>query len=338
MFSDILCADILYYCAAAAILGLFAHSIPFSWHFRLFRPLVFLKIRLLLFKAELLLYPKDKRSEIEQMWLESLYPLGVEPFDREVVYKTWATLDDCDFRLHISNSSYAKNLDACRLKSAVASLPGFIRAGGWIGLGGLHFLFLSEIPLFARIEQRVRFASWDNKWMYVIVRVVTLPTAAQKKKGERFAKEQTVREDSPSSIHGPSILELPQRFRPDAVEPDGAIVHCIAISDMVMKIGRVTVPPALAFACEGFSKPSPDPSAPYSATKPPPHWKHVQAIWKSGGAKAMRDFLSGGWKSVPEKEKWWDDALSGPVESKRLDNLKMVRGIRAGMEGFKHSS
>jgi hypothetical protein len=29
-----------------------------------------------------------------------------------------------------------QNLDACRLKSAVSSLPGFIRAGGWIGLGG----------------------------------------------------------------------------------------------------------------------------------------------------------------------------------------------------------
>ncbi|KAJ7453612.1 hypothetical protein B0H11DRAFT_2070495 [Mycena galericulata] len=316
MFSSILSANylinIFYYSAVVAILALCNHSIPFSWHFRLFRPLVLLKIRLLTFKAWLLFYPKDQRAEIEQLWLESLYPLGVEPFDRQVVYKTWATLDDCDFRLHVSNSSYAKNLDACRLKSAVASLPGFVRAGGWIGLGGLHFLFLSEIPLFARIEQRVRFAGWDNKWMYVIVRVVTLPTVAQKRKAHRSPKSQ-----------------------PNSVEPDGAIVHCIAISDMVMKIGRVTVPPAIAIACEGFSKPSPNPSAPYSATNPPPHWERVRAIWKSGGAKAMRDFLSGGWKTVAEEDRWWDDALGGPVESKRRDNLNMVQGIRAGMEGFK---
>jgi hypothetical protein len=102
-----------------------------------------------------------------------------------------------------------------------------------------------------------------------------------------------------------------------------------------MKIGRVTVPPAVAFACEGFSKPSPNPSIKYSATYPPPHWESVQDIWRSGGAKAMREFLSGGWKKVPESERWWDDALGGPVETKRLVNLKMVQGVRGGMEGFR---
>ncbi|KAJ6590603.1 hypothetical protein DFH09DRAFT_976043 [Mycena vulgaris] len=316
----------LWACSIIPILFLFAHSIPFSWHFRLFRPLVLLNIRLLGFKARLLFHPKEKRYELEQSWLNNLYPLGIDPFAREVVYKTWASLDDCDFRLHVSNSSYAKNLDACRLKSAVASLPGFIRAGGWIGLGGLHFLFLSEIPLFARVEQRVRFASWDNKWMYVIVRVVTLPSTDQRKKAR-----STSNQDIPAR-------DFPGKFQPNSVEPDGAIVHCIAISDMVMKIGRVTVPPAVALACEGFSQPSSNPSIPYSATNPPPHWETVLAIWRSGGnngAKAMRDFLSGGWKKVPENERWWDDALGGPVEARRLTNLKMVQGVRGGMEGFR---
>jgi hypothetical protein len=58
---------------------------------RLFRPLVLLKLRLLAFKARLLLHPKDKRHELEQSWLNNLYPLGIDPFACEVVYKTWAS-------------------------------------------------------------------------------------------------------------------------------------------------------------------------------------------------------------------------------------------------------
>jgi hypothetical protein len=157
--------------------------------------------------------------------------------------------------------------------------------------------------------------------MYVIVRVVTPPRKAPRMKAH-------------DAVKGNSTAKI----QPASVEPDGAIVHCIAISDMVMKIGRITVPPAIAIACEGFSRPSPNPAAPYSATNPPPHWESVQNIWRSGGedgAEAMREFLSGGWKRVPEKQRWWNDALGGPVEARRLANLRMVQGVRGGMEGFR---
>jgi hypothetical protein len=67
-------------------------------------------------------------------------------------------------------------------------------------------------------------------------------------------------------------------------ELDGATVHCVGVSVMCFKIGRITIPPAIAMACEGFTRrptPSDDgaPVAGYSATNPPPSWtKHAQKL------------------------------------------------------------
>jgi hypothetical protein len=118
-------------------------------------------------------------------------------------------------------------------------------------------------------------------------------------------------------------------------EPDGAVLHCVAVSYICFKHGRITVPPGVILPCEGFSKPPPTTSdVPFSPTNPPTHWKKAQAlrIAPSGNMPAFAKFLKGGWRDVPEGERWWEDALDGPIEEQRKVNLRMLDCIRKGME------
>lgn len=119
-------------------------------------------------------------------------------------------------------------------------------------------------------------------------------------------------------------------------EADGAILHTVAVSQLCFKIGRLTVPPVLALAIDGFCTPSTqeDASA-YSRTNKPPHWAHVQSLSfasHGGSTKALRNLLKGGWKDVPQNERWWDDALGGTVEEQRKTRLEALEALRSGME------
>ena len=52
----------------------------------------------------------------------------------------------------------------------------------------------------------------------------------------------------------------------------------------------------------------------------------------ASGPKAIAAFFKGGWKEVPESERWWEQAFAGPVEKKRATNLELIRGVKEGME------
>ncbi|KIK25158.1 hypothetical protein PISMIDRAFT_22890 [Pisolithus microcarpus 441] len=137
-----------------------------------------------------------------------------------------------------------------------------------------------------------------------------------------------------------------RRSRTPIVEADGSVLHCIAVSQLCFKQGRISVPPALVLACEGFCNPPPRPvdssaepgSLPtkYSASNPPPHWAKVRAmrVPPTGSMKQFKEFLAGGWKTGAEKtgDKWWEQALSGPIEEKRKKNLEVLHALRTGME------
>lgn len=124
-------------------------------------------------------------------------------------------------------------------------------------------------------------------------------------------------------------------------EPDGSIVHAIAISEVCFKMGRITVPPTLSLAANGLSAPPSEfgsSLAKYSRTNPPPHWAKAKAIMSiplGGSTKALKELFVGGWRNVPEEERWWDKALSGVVEERRKAGLEVVGGLRSGMEGAK---
>ena len=123
-----------------------------------------------------------------------------------------------------------------------------------------------------------------------------------------------------------------------AAEPDGAIVHTVAVSECCFKIGRITVPPALVIAVNGLSTPPLDSGSSlteYSKANPPPHWAKVKAIASApfgGSMKKLTELFTGGWRDVPESERWWDSALTGTVEQKRKTRLEVVESLRSRME------
>jgi hypothetical protein len=127
-------------------------------------------------------------------------------------------------------------------------------------------------------------------------------------------------------------------------ETDGAILHTIAISECCFKIGRITVPPALAIAANGFSAPpsefgsSSSSLTEYSKKNPPPHWEKAKAVMSvpcGGSTKKLKELFVSGWRDVPEEERWWERALGGVVERRRKERLEAVACLRSGMEGAK---
>lgn len=86
----------------------------------------------------------------------------------------------------------------------------------------------------------------------------------------------------------------------------------------------------------GMSRsPEDDVLAAYSPENLPPHWKDVrQLLYKRHGGDMKKGiaFLKGGWKNVPENERWWDKAMSGEVEQLRRSRLEGLLLIKSGME------
>lgn len=128
-------------------------------------------------------------------------------------------------------------------------------------------------------------------------------------------------------------------------EPDGATLHCISVSQVCFKHGRITFPPGILLAASGFSAPpsSESTTGGYSHSNPPPQYPHIQSLnpWRS--PQKYREFVRGGWRDVPETERWWVDALGGVVEEQRRVNVEGLVGnleangpmglLRRGMDG-----
>ncbi|KAG1903296.1 uncharacterized protein F5891DRAFT_1018610 [Suillus fuscotomentosus] len=356
-------------------------SLPFAWHIRVFLPVLRLRLQYYLLRLRILFKSKELKAKILADWGEGLCPVGTNPFELVTIHHGWTSVDDADYNGHLSNSSYAKALDAARLKLVLKAFPAFARSGGWMALGSTHFHFIREIPFLRSYEIRLSIGAWDHKWMFVIARYVS----STKKKhsnathklhvdgsgqqlgtnndSTRPSKTLTTSSDFPRILLSTPAEDLATPATPgntteadynlqaektkkeiealaaaqsNIPEPDGAVLHCVAISYICFKHGRITVPPSVILPCEGFSKPpSTASAAPFSSTNPPPHWKKAQAlrVAPSGSIPAFAKFLKGGWRDVPEDERWWEDALDGPIEEQRKANLEVLDSVRRGMEG-----
>ncbi|KAJ7595317.1 hypothetical protein C8J56DRAFT_922086 [Mycena floridula] len=323
------------------VLLLNARSLPLAWHVKVWTPVFRIRIRYRLMRWKLYLFLKSsaERKRATEEWFDSITPIGQNPFESVVTYRSWASIDDSDFNLHLSNSSYAKTLDRARFEAVLASFPQFLRAGGILPLAATHFYFVKEIPILSSYEVRTNTGSWDDKWFYVIGRFVT------KFKGKRTrstALESPSKSDSDTdnfrlrittpmdaasppdpSLCSTNINGLASKLvKP---ESDGATLHTISISQICFKIGRITVPPALVLAANGFSFPT-ESGEPFSLESPPPHWAKV-----SRSPKVLRDLFKGGWKNVPVEDRWWEQALGGQIEQQRKERLVALESLRKGM-------
>ncbi|KAH9983048.1 hypothetical protein BJV74DRAFT_777907 [Russula compacta] len=340
-------------------------SLPFAWHVSLFWPVA--KVRWLAWCARIrtLSLSSAVREAAARKFLDDLSPVGDNPLDKTIVFKTWAGPDDCDYNWHLSNSSYPKILDSARMKSALAIFPYYGRAGGWIALAGTHFHFIREIPMFARYEVRSQIVGWDHKWFYIVHRFVThrkaVPRASRSKNeissssSAPASSKNGIPPNSASaapflSIHTPStplanLTPSPSSANLQAIpshpgaataaaaaaaaavaaaeiapERDGATLHCVSVNVMVFKFGKITVPPALVFAGEGFG------ATPAQGTE-------ARARALGLGLDRMRELYCGAWRAVPEgSERWWDEAVKG-LEGRMKARIGKVMGVREGLEG-----
>jgi acyl-CoA thioesterase FadM len=75
------------------------------------------------------------------------------------------SFDDCDWNMHMSNSSYAKILDYARIAFLSKRLIKSHFDGIHFALGGSTYIFHAEIPLLAKYEVETFFGAWDEKWI-----------------------------------------------------------------------------------------------------------------------------------------------------------------------------
>ncbi len=159
----------------------------------------------------------------------SKLPLGKDVFLDTSSHNFVATLDECDWNGHLSNSSYSRSLDYTRMAH---NSPRFLKLyydGGWVALGGSAFNFHREIPLLARYTIRMSLEAWDDKWLYVVGRFVA-PAKGSAKNATASAPTNAVTE---------------------MLQP-GEQLYCTSISRYVCKSGRRTIPPWLAIATSGY--------------------------------------------------------------------------------------
>jgi len=276
------------------LLMLNARSLPLAWHARVFLPLLNLRFKSIYFRRR---GPAARLS-----WLKSISPVGTDPFSLKSVIKTRAYIDDCDWNMHLSNASFAKNLDSARLQICLDGFTSFFTEKGWMGLGASHFSFVREIPLNSKYEIHIVVGGWGEKWIYFVGYFVSYPKRGQKgKRGGRTAEEiktngkildvpnisvsSTPLSDNTPAPGSPSSESntLPNIPFPGAslLDPK-ATVHCVSVSSYCFKIGRVTVPPRIVLASCGFGNPDKG------------RWERVEKMRKEG---TIKDFLRGGWKT-----------------------------------------
>lgn len=151
---------------------LHSSSFPFMWHIRVWaHPLhAFLQSKLM-----------GKRAYWNK-WLKELDAQGGITGLRVRTTRR-ALLDDCDYNMHLSNSAYAKNSDQNKMNFAIdAFAPAFV-TGGFMALGGSHFLYLKEIPMGTEYTMETRLAGWGDKWMHLVTEFVVYPKKGGKGKG-----------------------------------------------------------------------------------------------------------------------------------------------------------
>ena len=162
--------------------------------------------------------------------------------------------------------------------------------------------------------------------LYVVHRFVSHHKPAQRRSAPTVTKGPDVVRPSSTSTPSDSSTDLPAgAARATAAaarepEPDGATLHCISVNVLVFKHGRITVPPVLVLANEGFG-----------AT----HAQGVAARARAVqlGYKGMRELYRGAWRTVPKgPDCWWDAAMHG-LEDRIEQRVARVTGVRIGLEG-----
>lgn len=206
-------------------------STPLLWHIRVWYPAIKAIVR----ARACFLTPKSQalshKAIQPQLRLETL-PIGKDIFEDMSSYSFLATLDECDWNSHLSNSSYSRSLDCARMAHNVPRFIKMFSDGGSVALGGSGFSFHREIPMLARYTIRMSVEAWDDKWLYLVGRFVSPAKPSSKKPAAAACSAST---DA-----------ITEKLLP------GETLYCTSTSRYVCKAGRRTIPPWLMIAASGY--------------------------------------------------------------------------------------
>ncbi|WVW79319.1 hypothetical protein I302_101287 [Kwoniella bestiolae CBS 10118] len=160
-------------------------SWPFTWHIRVWYWGI---------KAYYLAYRKGRSKYLKDWKNQSNRYGGIRDLRTRIHRIAW--LDDCDYNMHLSNSAYAKNSDALKMKWCIEALSPMFTPGAHMALGATHYNFFKEIPLGAEYVMEARCAGWDEKWFYVVIEFILYP----KKKSTSKSKTEKAKIVASESI------------------------------------------------------------------------------------------------------------------------------------------
>ncbi|ORY24764.1 hypothetical protein BCR39DRAFT_314242 [Naematelia encephala] len=307
-----------------------APSFPFVWHYRIFRHPI---------STYLKVYRKGRERYIDEWKKESDARGGMKQRSR-LWAKAW--IDECDYNMHLSNSSYPKRLDEARMDWMLKAMSPAFTPKSHMALASTHFIFIKEIPMGSDYVMESRVGGWGDKWMYMVTEFIIYPKKGRKGgKGKKLvdpkptpagpamstdlnpiatAASSTSASPSQTGTSTPVTLEEVKRsanLRMRHPREDGGVVCCLAVSEGVFKMGRVTVPPRIAMFLALLSPSKADQV----------RAKNIILNVPDRG----RHFLRGGWRDEPdaatlgadighegglstaeeEEEKWFQKGMKG---------------------------
>jgi len=209
------------------------------------------------------------RGSLAHLHKKSL--LNQNPLDVCEVWRYKAHISDCDYNLHLSNSSYAKNLDFVRMNAAVRCFPGFHRAGGTLALAGAHFQFIKEIPMFADYEVRLYFGGWEEgKWIYLLAQFITYPKSKPDSKSSKAIEKANENMAPTAEDAARNLLSGLKPNNPSVIGDSMVIVPGGTIDSSALPSGLATPGPT--------GPTSPAPPHPLLSAYPPPEGATLHAI------------------------------------------------------------
>ncbi|CAG7920215.1 unnamed protein product [Penicillium olsonii] len=208
-------------------------SLPFVFHYRIFRPIIHSLFR----KKQSHQFLSDHAQHKES-------PLVFRP----CITTTYTPLLEADYNLHKSNSTYFTDLDASRshllsylCHYGITIVDQELTAEGKHGMmaaiiGSVTTSFKKEIKIFQQYEVWSRILTWDRKWLYIVT---------------HFVRKGTVKQD----IHT-ETGKFPRTCAPHKVNSKDnsaqPVVFATSVSKYVFKKGRLTVPPERLLRTSGL--------------------------------------------------------------------------------------
>ncbi|CAO1617649.1 unnamed protein product [Parajaminaea phylloscopi] len=176
-------------------------------------------------------------------------PIGKDIFHEKSWVSLRATPDDCDWMMHLSNSSYFKNLDFARTSLLFPHFYRFYSEGGTLFLGGSTIHYHREIPLGKPYEIRCELASWDDKWLYLVAYFVS-PVDPSVRKVRQDAEPTQSGQRSPGISLSRSARDL-RKLLSDVTKPEHEVKEKNRQKDQHRQQQRSTVVTPMSRARSG---------------------------------------------------------------------------------------